>query len=205
MSITELIHDRYVHTRRVRVLGDHFAPLLPQGASVLDVGCGDGLLARRLLEVRPDLQVKGIDTMVRPEVQVPVEPFDGRTIPGDDASVDVVLFVDVLHHTEDPMILLREAARVARQAIVIKDHSRDGLLAGPTLRFMDDVGNTHHGVARLYNYWPKRRWLDAFNNLDLAVASWEADLRLYPWPAAWVFGRSLHFIAALIKPTRPDA
>jgi len=28
------------------------------------------------------------------------------------------MFVDVLHHTHDPMILLREAVRVARKAIV---------------------------------------------------------------------------------------
>ena len=46
------------------------------------------------------------------------------------------MFVDVLLHTLDPMILLREAIRVARQTVVIKDHTLDGLLAGPTLRAM---------------------------------------------------------------------
>ena len=42
--------------------------------------------------------------------------------------------VDVLHHTDDPMILMREAMRVTRQAILIKHHTLDGLFAGPTLR-----------------------------------------------------------------------
>jgi hypothetical protein len=35
------------------------------------------------------------------------------------------------------MILLREASRVARKNIVIKDHILDGLVAGPALRFTD--------------------------------------------------------------------
>jgi SAM-dependent methyltransferase len=197
MKGTELIHDRYVHGRRVRVLGDHIAELLPPGASVLDVGCGDGLLAGRLLQLRPDLRIRGIDTLVRDRTEIPVEPFDGRAIPGADGSVDVVLFVDVLHHTDDPMILLREAARVSREAIIIKDHTRDGLLAGPTLRFMDYVGNAHHGVVLPYNYWPRRRWLSAFEELHLRPEEWRADLRLYAVPADWIFGRSLHFITRL--------
>ncbi len=47
----------------------------------------------------------------------PAVEFDGLTLPLADHSVDVVLFVDVLHHTADPLILLREAARVARRHV----------------------------------------------------------------------------------------
>lgn len=196
-TVTQGIHDGYVHGRRVRVLERHLSELMPAGAKVLDVGCGDGLLARLIQQGRPDLDISGIDVLVREGAHIPVDPFDGRTIPAADASVDVVLFVDVLHHTDDPRILLREAARVSRQAVLIKDHTRDGLLAGPTLRFMDYVGNAHHGVTLPYNYWPRRRWQDAFRDLDWAVRDWKDDLRLYPRPADWVFGRSLHFIARL--------
>jgi hypothetical protein len=38
---------------------------------------------------------------------------------------DLIANVDVLHHTTEPMILLREASRVARQVILIKDHLLD--------------------------------------------------------------------------------
>ena len=153
MSLLDTIHGGYVFKRRVRVLSRHLSELLPHNASVLDVGCGDGLIAQQIMEKRGDLTVKGIDVMVRPQTHIPVEKFDGRKIPHADASFDAVMFVDVLHHTDDPFVLLQEARRVSRQAVVIKDHIRQGFLAGQTLRFMDWVGNARHGVVLPYNYW----------------------------------------------------
>lgn len=197
MPLIDAVHDRYVFNRRVRVLADHVAGLLPEGARVLDVGCGDGSLAAGLLARRPDLAVEGIDVLVRDRTRIPVRPFDGRSIPHPDRSFDVVLFVDVLHHTDDPAVLLGEAARVASGSVVLKDHTADGLLAGPTLRFMDRVGNARHGVRLPYNYWPEARWRAAFARLGLEPEAWVSDLKLYPSWADWAFGRSLHFVARL--------
>jgi SAM-dependent methyltransferase len=197
MGAIEVIHGGYVHRRRVRILAEHLGRALPRGARVLDVGCGDGLLSRLVQEQGLDLQVRGIDVLVRPDAHVPVEAFDGVHIPSPDKSYDVVMFVDVLHHTNDPTVLLKEARRVARHAIVIKDHTADGLFADATLRFMDHVGNERHGVALPHNYWQHDRWLRAFDELGLAIQLWETDLGLYPVPARWVFDRSLHFVARL--------
>jgi len=197
VSLVDRLHGGYVHNRRVRVLSDHLAQLLPANARVLDVGCGDGLLAHLVLQRRRDVEIRGVDVLVRNHTQIPVDCFDGQVIPYSDASLDVVMFVDVLHHTEDPMVLLREAARTARVAIVIKDHLRDGLFASPTLRFMDYIGNARHAVALPYNYWPQQRWLQAFRTLDVTIGVWKTDLRLYPRPASWIFDRSLHFVSRL--------
>lgn len=197
MSLVERAHGGYVHTRRVRVLADHLAELVPRDARVLDVGCGDGLLDRELLARRPDLTVEGIDVLVRPEAHIPVTAFDGTSIPFGDRSFDAVLFVDVLHHADDPIALLREGARIAQRAVVIKDHNMNGLLAAHTLRFMDRVGNVRHGVVLPYNYWPRARWTAAFTELGLRVAAYRGHLGLYPPPASWVFDRSLHFAARL--------
>lgn len=49
-------------------------------------------------------------------------------------------------------------ARVARRGVVIKDHLREGPLAGPTLRLMDWVGNRGHDVRLPYNYLSRRKW-----------------------------------------------
>lgn len=192
-----VFHEKLVHRSRVRRLADAVAELLPDRASVLDVGSGDGALASRLLELRPDIQIEGLDVLIRDGLRFPVRNFDGRRIPDADDSVDVVLLVDVLHHTEDPRVLLQEARRVARRAVIVKDHCRDGLLAGPTLRLMDWVGNAHHGVALPYNYWPRARWLATFQELKLDIEEWRSRLGLYSAPAGWVFDRSLHFLARL--------
>ena len=164
---------------------------------MLDVGCGDGLIARLINEWRTDIHLRGLDVQVRERTYIPVERFDGEVIPYDDASFDGVMFVDVLHHTHDPMVLLREAIRVARQVVVIKDHMLDGLLAGPILRAMDWVGNSRYNVSLPYNYWTKQKWLQAFDTLGMEIGSWTTQLKLYPWPTSCLFDRSLHFVARL--------
>lgn len=203
MSLLDQIHGAYVYNRRVRVLSEQFAPLLPPNSRVLDVGCGDGLISRLIMDQRPDVEIRGIDVLIRPQTHIPIEPFNGEAIPQGDASFDAVLFVDVLHHTRDPKVLLSEAARVARQCVLIKDHNLDGFLAGPTLRFMDWVGNARHGVILPYNFWPARRWTETFASLGLVPVSIKTRIGLYPWPAAWVFGRKLHFLAKLEKKSVP--
>jgi SAM-dependent methyltransferase len=136
---------------------------------------------------------------VRKDTAIPIDPFDGHRLPYGDGEFDAVTFVDVLHHTDDPAELLGEAARVSRSVIVLKDHLLNGSLAQPTLAFMDWVGNARHGVVLPNNYWPENRWREAFDRLGLRITAWAVELGIYPWPAALLFGRQLHFIARLEK------
>lgn len=197
MGIVEKFHEKHVFSRRTRVLAQHIANMLPENARVLDVGCGDGTIDSYIRNKRPDIDIEGIDVMLRPMTHIPVSLFDGNRIPFDDDSFDTVLFVDVLHHTEEPSVLLGEARRVARRAIVLKDHTRNGFMAGYTLRIMDWVGNAHHNVVLPYNYWSEGQWLSAFESLGLNIEKWSSKLDLYPWPASLIFERSLHFVARL--------
>lgn len=199
MGIVEILHGRVVHPRRSAALARHLSPLFSPQTSVLDVGCGDGAVAAAVMASRPDIQIVGIDVLPRRGTHIPVQAFDGVAIPFSDASFDAVLFVDVLHHALDPFALLAEGVRVARRAIVIKDHTRDGFLAGPTLRVMDWTGNARHGVALPYNYWTSDDWQRAVTRLRLSAAMWKTDLALYPKWLGWMFERSLHFLAVLTK------
>jgi len=164
---------------------------------VLDVGCGDGLISALLQQRRPDIVVQGIDVLPRAQTHIPVEIFDGSVFPFASSSFDVVLFSDVLHHTADAKILLREARRVTKQHVLIKDHYREGLTAKARLRFMDWVGNARFGVALPYNYWTRQQWNTAWEKIGLQPEQLVTKLGLYPKPADWVFGARLHFIALL--------
>jgi SAM-dependent methyltransferase len=196
MKSLDRVHGSLVHPRRVRVLAARLAAYLPRDARVLDIGCGDGLLAESILRNRPDVTINGVDVLVRPAARIAVSAFDGNALPHADGAFDVSLLVDVLHHTNDPRVLLREASRVAR-SMVLKDHTLKGWLARPTLRFMDWVGNSAHGVVLPYNYWTEPQWREALAALELRVVEWDEDLRLYPPLADWCFGRRLHFLARL--------
>lgn len=190
------LHGTLVHSRRVRVLAAHFAALIPQGHSVLDVGAGDGLIDALILDRRSDLTVSGVDVLVRADAHIPVAAFDGTRLPYPDRSWDTVLFCDVLHHTEHPVEMLKEAVRVARHGVVIKDHILQGFLAGPTLRLMDYFGNVPHGVVLPYNYLTPNQWEQARHACGLLPREVRHDLKLYPAWADLFFGRALHFVGS---------
>lgn len=197
MTLLEHLHGGYIQQKRLDGLVRHLIDVMPKNASVLDVGCGDGRLAALLREKRPDLVVEGIEVLRRDKTWIPVRQFDGQTIPYKSASLDVVMFIDVLHHVDDPISLLREAARVARKSVVIKDHLNDGWFAESTLRFMDRIGNARYGVALPGNYWRLNQWERAFRALALTPVEWREELGLYPKILDLWFGRTLHFVAKL--------
>jgi SAM-dependent methyltransferase len=191
------LHRRFVHARRVEVLAAMLAELIPPGAEVLDVGCGDGRIGRLVQHTQPGITVRGLEVTARPQCWIPCDVFDGRHIPKDDASVDCCMFVDALHHTDDIATLLREAARVSRRYILVKDHLCESRLDFATLWLMDWVGNHPHGVAVPRNYQSRRQWAMMFAPCGLRVDTWRGQIPLYPFPFSLLFGRELHFIARL--------
>jgi SAM-dependent methyltransferase len=99
---------------KARYVVDH----VPEGAVVLEIGCGGGKMLRTVAAHRRPAALLGCD-VAKPD-PLPedfeftlVEP-DGR-LPYDDATVDVVLVVDVLEHVDDPPGLLGEVHRVLRR------------------------------------------------------------------------------------------
>ena len=193
-------HRALVFGRRARVLAEALAPLIPADArSVLDIGCGDGTIASLIAERRPDLAVEGVEVIPRPSCRVPCRAFDGAKLPFPDRSFDVCVFVDVLHHTTDLTQLLREAARVSRTCVVLKDHLSESSFDHATLRAMDWIGNRPHGVTLTYNYQSRIQWQRHFATCGLRATQVSSDLPLYPFPFSKIFGRRLHFVAQLAK------
>lgn len=196
----EKLHERFIRSRRTRILHKKLARLLPEGeSSLLDIGCGDGAVAALLMEANPQIQVKGIDILVRDQTEIPVRPFDGRSIPFESGAFDFSMLVDVLHHSENPLRLLQEAVRVSRSGVIIKDHLLQGIFARQTLKCMDDTHNRRFGVSLPYHYWTPAEWESAFRGLGLETSFYENRLQLYPAWADWIFGRKLDFMGLFLK------
>ncbi|WP_041794676.1 class I SAM-dependent methyltransferase [Pararhodospirillum photometricum] len=95
-----------------------------QGATVVDVGCGDGALARTLvqagaarvvgLEVSARQLARAARTPLPPEVMI--LKGGAQALPLADASADAVIFFNSLHHVPKALMpqALAEAARVVR-------------------------------------------------------------------------------------------
>lgn len=197
--VTTALHGRLIFGRRVRALAANIAEMIPDGAAtLLDVGCGDGTLARSIMQRRPGLAATGVEIRARPHTAIPVQEFDGRILPFADRSHDVVMLVDVLHHADEPTLLIREAGRVAARAVIIKDHLTGAWLSHERLRLMDWVGNIGHGVPLRYAYWSPEQWRDAFRQAGLREDDRRERLGLYSPAIRWLFERRLHFVSRLV-------
>ncbi len=96
-------------------------PHLQPGASVLDVGCGEGHVLSEL-STRGAGEIAGVDIVdIRANRDVPFQLYDGRTLPFPDRRFDLVMLSFVLHHVPDDgkLPLLREALRVSRGKVFI--------------------------------------------------------------------------------------
>ncbi len=195
------VHGRLVFGRRIRAIADFIASGLETGDRVLDIGCGSGDLAWLLMQKVADTQFTGVDVLVRPDTRIPVAPYDGRTLPFDDRSFNAVILVDVLHHADDALAVVREASRVARRCVIIKDHVRTGYLAHKTLALMDWVGNAPHGVSCTYEYFSLPQWNEMFSDAGLTPVRSTRRIGLYPFPANLVFERDYH-IGIVLEPAK---
>lgn len=101
--------------------------LVPQRCKVLDVGAWSCYLGQ-LLRDRMGCEVLSLDVVNANKTDMPFQVFDGKALPVDSLSYDVVLYLYVLHHAADDQPLLDEARRVLRDGgcLLVAEDSVDG-------------------------------------------------------------------------------
>ncbi len=188
-------HQHLSHGRRIDILARTLSAVIVQTmvehtdrpVRILDVGCGDMTLADAIAQQVPGADLRCVDIHPFPVELARADPrwqryssFDGQHLPFADATFDVVIFSDVLHHVPDELRtpLLSSAARVGR-VVLVKDHFETGWWSRQTLRAMDWVGNFGYGVSVPARYFDRRSFTDQCSHAALAVERIDIGLRLY--------------------------
>ena len=135
--------------------------------SVLDVGCGEGVLTLEWAEQVGDRPVLGID-LADPKLQAEWETrrrpnLEFRAMAVEDlaafpdASFDLAAAIEVLEHVPDPQATLAEMARVASRHLLISVPREPLWRALNVARgaYLRDLGNTPGHV----NHWSRRDFI----------------------------------------------
>ena len=131
--------------------------------SLLDVGCGEGVLTEQWAESLGSARVVGIDldddklraeweTRRRPNLEFRAE--EATRLPFADGEFDVATAIEVLEHVPDPEATVAEMARVAERWVLVSV-PREPLWRGLNMArgaYWRTLGNTPGHV----NHWSKR-------------------------------------------------
>ena len=151
---------------------EHLESLLNnlQFESLLEVGCGEGYLLKRL-----EKRLQGLDllaTDISPEIiaeaellipEVPKLVASAYDLPLEDKSRDIVLACEVMEHVEEPDKLLVEAKRVARKHCIFSVPHEPWWRIANMMRgkYLNDFGNTPGHIQ----HWNKSKLMNLINSV----------------------------------------
>ena len=190
-------HRRAVSQPRVERVAAALAAQIGRADSLLDIGAGDGIVGEAVGSRVGASRVEGVDVLVQPNAVIPVTAYDGEHLPFEDGAFDAVTLSDMLHHAEHPERVLREALRVAKHVVAIKDHFRFGHVTGAVLLAMDVVGNAASGVFVRGRYLAPSGWSVLVREADGRIAGLTWPLRIHDAPWRFVTGDRLQFAARI--------
>ena len=174
--------DAAIHGRRARFYLRHLQPHVPAGKRLIDVGAGDGLLAKMLADATDAASLRAFDVEARQVGPVPVEVYDGHTLPIDDGGADVSICVTVLHHCDDVKRVLSEIRRVTGERFLLIEDRYNSLLDRMVvlgvhhyLRWVESMPFNKGGFA------DTGRWRRLLNDAGFAVVATKRLGIAVPW------------------------
>jgi ubiquinone/menaquinone biosynthesis C-methylase UbiE len=146
----------------IRVL----APWVDRGQTLLDLGAGTGLIARRLARVR-GVEPTLCDLVDYRKVDFPsITMQDPLHVPVPDGSFDVVTMCFVLHHIpdwDDQLTVVAEAMRIARRRLLIIEDTPFNRVDLALNKVWDKLLNARHGVPVPFTFRSVGEWMEIFS------------------------------------------
>lgn len=167
--------------RRSTKLVNRFAYDVPRGACLLDIGPGGGWISEEL-KLRRQVSPTLVDVTDFGMTRLPVQTYDGETLPYGDDTFDVALLVYTLHHCAHPDRVLREAVRVTRRRLVIVEDTPHSRASHANVVLWDVVSNiptfiVPPGMHMPLNFRSRAAWRQVFTDLGLKLVREEGFVR----------------------------
>jgi len=98
--------------------------LIPEGSSVLDIGCGNGKFLRQVLLERSPTELFGIDISEVAIKKLKENGIDGLVLNAEnldnfDRQFDVVIASHLFEHIENDVGLAKNVARIAKKMVIV--------------------------------------------------------------------------------------
>ena len=166
-----------------RTLDELWAKASPR--SVLDVGCGEGVLTHKWAQRLRDGRIVGID-LEDPTIQaewakrqapnLEYKIMKAETFPFEEGEFELASAIEVLEHVPDPAHTVSEMARVARGGHLLVSVPREPIWRGVNMArgaYSTELGNTPGHL----NHWSRK----AFVELLSTVGTVEETRSPFPW------------------------
>jgi ubiquinone/menaquinone biosynthesis C-methylase UbiE len=166
-----------------RTLGELFLQAAP--SSVLDVGCGEGVLTHQWALALGDKRIVGIDlddpkllaeqaTRTAPNLEYRV--MKAENMPFADDEFGLATAIEVLEHVPDPAHTISEMARVAKGGHLLVSVPREPMWRGLNMArgaYIKDLGNTPGHL----NHWSRKAFVEQLSR----VGTVEETRSPFPW------------------------
>jgi ubiquinone/menaquinone biosynthesis C-methylase UbiE len=134
--------------------------------SVVDIGCGDGYYTigywdrghpRSYVGVDPAASAINVAQGRRGDRPIEYRVLEDNKLPFDDRTFDVAIIQGVLHHADDPQGTIREALRVADEAVILEPNGLN-----PGLKVIEKP-SPYHRKHNERSYTPRRlrAWIES--------------------------------------------
>ncbi|PIW89982.1 MAG: hypothetical protein COZ92_01955 [Candidatus Nealsonbacteria bacterium CG_4_8_14_3_um_filter_40_11] len=141
---------------------------IKNGSRILDLGCGCGIVGKTFQDFF-EAEVLGVDVKDYRVSFLPFQIYDGLHLPFSEKSFDTVLINYVLHHSEDPIALLKEAKRVARDKIVVYEDLPNGVLSSLICQLHGASFAKFLGDANKISFKSEKEWEKLFGEIGLSI------------------------------------
>jgi ubiquinone/menaquinone biosynthesis C-methylase UbiE len=158
-----------VYGHRARWTARQLARFIKPTDKVLDVGAGDCRLDALLLR-KIGCEMVPVDVEDFNETDLPMTMFDGKKLPFEDDSFDVVLLIFVLHHAEDAKAVLDEARRVSRKSVVVFEDVTSNLWDRTMFRGFHKWLAWSEKISYPYREWKPAQWTELASSLGMKEA-----------------------------------